>query len=114
VARLAALSLVALALLPGCLLSSRGPSVYGTETESGGAQAAADVLAAVPAMEAYYADNGTYEGATPAVLRKRYDAGIPDVSIKATATTYCIECGAGDDAVHRVGPSGELLPGPCP
>jgi hypothetical protein len=111
VGRLAALSLAALAFLPGCFFSSRGATVYEPAEPP---DALTNVRAAVPAIEAYFADNGTYDGLTLEFLRQRYDAGIPDVTIVADAATYCVESTAGDAAFHKAGPAAAILPGPCP
>jgi hypothetical protein len=42
-------------------------------------------------MEAYYADNGTYDGATAEKLRE-IDAGVPDdLTVIVTGESYCLE-----------------------
>lgn len=57
-----------------------------------------NVRAALPAIEAYYADHGSYAGMTLAKLRSRYDYGIPDVKIvRVRKTTYCVESSAEGD-----------------
>lgn len=119
VRRTAALSLllaVSLLVLPGCgwLL---GPSVdYRAEESSSSDEetAAANVRAAIPAIEAYYADNATYEGVTADVLRRTYDQGIGDVRItRADIQTYCISSTVGSATVSKHGPTGDLQPGGC-
>ena len=71
---------------------------------------------AIPAMEAYNADNGNrgYAGMTIAALRK-YDASITGVTIvRATSDTYCIESGTGAEQYHKNGPGAEITAGSCP
>jgi hypothetical protein len=77
--------------------------------------AEANVRAAVPATEAYYADHGTYAGVTLKKLQTLYDAGVRNIAITgANASTYCIESTAPAAFIyHKSGPAGEILPGPC-
>jgi hypothetical protein len=73
-----------------------------------------NVRAAIPAIEAYYADNGTYRGATAARLRATYDLGLPDVKIAlARKNTYCVESSAGGEIYSKHGPQADILPGGC-
>jgi hypothetical protein len=86
---------------------------------SGGSQppltsAETRLRAAVPAIEAYYADHGGYTGMTLAGIR-RYDYGISDITIAwTTRDRYCIESGSGSEQYHRLGPGEPSKPGPCP
>ena len=70
---------------------------------------AADVRASIPSIEAYYADHGTYAGATADLLRSEYDSGLGDITVHAQAESYCIERGD----YHVNGPGGRTLPGSC-
>lgn len=73
-----------------------------------------NVRAAIPAIEAYYADNGTYKGATLKVLRERYDASLQGVEVvKANAQTYCIESTEIGFPWYKAGPAAEIMPGFC-
>ena len=77
--------------------------------------AQANVRAAVPATEAYYADHGTYAGVTLKKLQTLYDAGVRNIAIvSANASTYCIENTApAEFTYHKSGPPGDILPGAC-
>jgi hypothetical protein len=76
-------------------------------------QAAQRVRAAVPAMEFYAADNGTYAGATAAKLRA-IDRSIRNVVVKrATKSAYCIQSTLRGPVVHFDGPKGPVRRGPC-
>lgn len=77
--------------------------------------AEANVRAAVPAMEAYYADHDQYTGVTLKKLQTQYDAGVRNIAIvSANASTYCIENTApAAFTYHRSGPAGDILPGAC-
>lgn len=64
--------------------------------------AAANLSQAAAAMQASYAQNGTYAGATLPV-------GTGVALVSADASSYCLQ--AGDE--HEVGPGGQPQPGPC-
>jgi hypothetical protein len=112
--------LAALLFLPGCFwwLAPIG-AIGSEESESGSTyvpddQAMTDIRAAVPAIEAYYADNGTYKGATLQVLQQRYDAGIRGIEIaKANDQTYCIQSTNDGFPWYKAGPAADILPGDC-
>ena len=59
----------------GILLAIAVPSYLGFKDRASNCAAQANVRAAVPAVEAYYADNGTYVGMTLAALHA-IDTGI--------------------------------------
>jgi hypothetical protein len=120
VLRSAALPLVAAAsllVLPGCgwLL---GPAVGdGGGEESWGTSdldaATANVRTVIPALEAWYAENDTYEGATVEALRA-WDAGIGDVEIvRADVVGYCVSSTVGSATASKHGPGANIEPGGC-
>jgi hypothetical protein len=99
-------------LLAGCLWSSGRATDYGSGSDSAGAEA--NVRAAIPAIEAYYADHGTYRRATLRALQG-YDAGVANVRIiSATRGSYCIESAVGGATYHKQGPAAEIASGSCP
>jgi hypothetical protein len=57
---------------------------------------------AVPALQAFYDENGTYAGAT-------LPPGTGVVLARADATSYCLQSGT----EHEDGPGGQAAPGPC-
>jgi hypothetical protein len=74
----------------------------------------ADIRAAIPALEAYYADHGTYAGASLQKLRSLYDRSISDVRIvTANARTYCVENTSGPLVFNKRGPAADIADGPC-
>jgi hypothetical protein len=73
---------------------------------------ARDVRAAIPAVEAYRADHGTYAGMTLVKLRK-YDRTVRRVAIRrATRSRYCLQSTAAP-IVHFDGPRGPVRRGRC-
>jgi hypothetical protein len=74
----------------------------------------ARLRAAVPALEAWYADHGTYRGATAVALRSRYDAGLEGVRIVSSdARGYCMEASQGQTTWSMRGPAGHIVLGRC-
>lgn len=66
--------------------------------------AAANFAGAAEAMQAFYAQNATYAGAT-------LPPGTGAVLVRADATAYCLQTPAGDQ--HEDGPGGTAQPGAC-
>jgi hypothetical protein len=64
--------------------------------------AATNLGQAAAAMQAFYAQNGTYAGAT-------LPLGTGVALVRADAVSYCLQ--AGDE--HELGPSGQPEPGGC-
>jgi hypothetical protein len=76
-------------------------------------QAAQRVRDAIPAIEFYRADHGTYAGMTVARLRA-IDRSIRNVAVKrATKTGYCLQSTLAGPVVHIDGPKGLVRRGPC-
>ena len=99
-------------LLTGCFYLPIGSSTY----EGGdAAQAQSNVRAAIPAIEAWYADHGTYAGITLEALRQQYDAGIKDVTLfgPLSGKTYCVESSVGSASYFKAGPGADILDGHC-
>ncbi|MEX0816738.1 MAG: hypothetical protein WD027_04795 [Gaiellales bacterium] len=92
--------------LPGSFGASGGGSAASTSAQS-------NVRGAIPAIEAYYADNNTYSGVTLAALQQ-YDYGVKDTRvITANDETYCLESTAGGETYSKSGPGGDIVSGPC-
>jgi len=72
------------------------------ETQAAVAASATDFNAALPDLQAWFADHGTYAGVTLAPV---YGITV----VRADATSFCLQSGA----EHQVGPAGPPQPGPC-
>ncbi len=111
------IELLVVIIIIGILLAIAIPSYLKFKDRANVAASKANVRAAIPAIEAYNADNGSsgYTGASLALLQSNYDAGIKNINVKsATATTYCIES-TGNAAVYsKNGPGQDILVGACP
>jgi type IV pilus assembly protein PilA len=109
------IELLVVIIIIGILLAIAIPSYLKFKDRANNAAAQANVRAAVPGMEAFNADNGTYTGATSAILQASYDAGIKNIRVKsATATTYCIDSTVGTSVYKKAGPGAAITAGACP
>jgi hypothetical protein len=84
---------------------SNGPtSVSGRQaiTQAQSAVAETNFAQADAAMQAFYAQSGTYAGAT-------LPPGTGVVLVRADPTSYCLQAGA----EHEEGPGGQPQPGAC-
>lgn len=86
-------------------MQSNGPtSASGRQaiTQAQSDVAATNLAQAAASMQAFYAENGTYVGATLPV-------GTGVVLVTAAPSSYCLQAGG----EHEVGPAGQLAPGAC-
>jgi type IV pilus assembly protein PilA len=84
--------LVVVAII-GILLAIAVPSYLGFKDAANQKAAAADVRAAIPSAEQYYADNGSYAAMTTATLLA-YDSGldVDHVTVSGAGNdTYCLD-----------------------
>ena len=110
------IELLVVLIIIGILLAIAVPSYLGFKERAENRAAAANVRAAIPAAEAYYADNSSYTGMTLAALRS-IDQGIAlSVVTVPTAATYCLQsdadgAGSGTENPHRYrGPGIDTAP----
>ena len=77
------------------------------------AEAEANVRGAIPAVQIYFADNGSYAGISTAALRT-INAGVsPTVQVVPTAGSYCLMATVRGISVRNVGPSTDVTDGSC-
>jgi hypothetical protein len=107
------LSLVATLAIAGWLFSQQAKQTGPTsdlarqaQSDANAAVASANFQAAVPELQAWFSEHGTYEGAT-------LSPGFNVVLRRADASSYCLESGSGSAAQHLAGPGGAVEPGPC-
>jgi hypothetical protein len=74
------------------------------ETQASVDAAATNFAGAVPTLQAWFADHGTYAGAS-------IPASFGVVLVRGDATSYCLQTTDGQS--HEVGPSGAPAAGPC-
>ena len=97
------------AALTGC---GGGWSAVGSSSDVHDGQSS--VRSVIPALEAHYADHGTYAGATLARLRSLYDPSLGGVRIvSATSETYCVESTGPAAVFSKRGPAADIVDGSC-
>ena len=87
------IELLVVIIIIGILLAIAVPSYLSFRTRASDAAAKANVRAAIPAAEAYFADNNSYVGMNLAALQA-IDSGIsPTLTVgpTLTATAYCLQ-----------------------
>ena len=89
------IELLVVIIIIGILLAIAVPSYLGFKTRASDAAAKANLRAAIPAAEAYFADSvgGTYVGMTTAALLA-VDSGLSasiTIGPTLTATSYCLQ-----------------------
>ena len=85
------IELLVVIIIIGILLAIAVPSYLGFRDRAANNAAKANLRAALPAAEAFYADNATYAGMTKVAL-VAIDSGVSDslAVASAGATTYCL------------------------
>jgi prepilin-type N-terminal cleavage/methylation domain-containing protein len=105
------IELVVVLVILAILVAIAVPSYLNFRDNASRARAASDLHALVPAIESYYAENHTFVGMTPGVLRKRYDQTIDAARYAFTslsATTYCARATVDGMTAYKSGPSGPV------
>ena len=109
------IELLVVIIIIGILLAIAIPSYMKFRDRANKSAAQANVRSSIPAVEAYFADNNSYAGATLAYLQTTYDQGIKNIVIQsATATTYCVESTVGAETFKKSGPGADIVSGVCP
>src|SRR5713226_1521483 len=115
------IELLVVIIIIGILLAIAIPSYLSFKDRANDAAARANVRAAIPAVEAYNADNvGTstdvdataattgYAGMTLSLLQS-YDAGVKNVVVgSVTSATYCISSTVGGKEWWKNGPGADI------
>ena len=101
------IELLVVIIIIGILLAIAVPSYLGFRDRAANNAIKANLRTAVPAAEAYYADNGSYTGLNTAALAAVNQSLSPTLTVASvTATTYCL---ADTDGSHPWSVAG---PGP--
>jgi prepilin-type N-terminal cleavage/methylation domain-containing protein len=116
------IELLVVIIILGILLAIAIPSYLSFKDRANNSAAKANVRAAVPAVEAFNADNtGTgasagYAGMTVTGLQVYDSAIVPSkLFIKtANATTYCVQSTVGNATWNKQGPGADIVTGACP
>ncbi|HWG55527.1 MAG TPA: prepilin-type N-terminal cleavage/methylation domain-containing protein [Gaiellaceae bacterium] len=109
------IELLVVIIIIGILLAIAVPSYLGFRDRASKSAAQANVRSSIPAIEAFFADNGTYVGLENAAAGTppgaiSYDAGL-EVTFDATqssTTNYCVYSNVGGFEYYKLGPSGNI------
>ncbi len=102
------IELLVVIIIIGILLAIAVPSYLGFRDRANVKASAANVRAAVPAVETFFADNGTYVGMTQAALQA-IDPAVSTLTITSLgANTYCISATVGGKTGKKVNPGGAV------
>jgi len=115
------IELLVVIIILGILLAIAIPSYLSFRDRANNSAAKANVRAAIPAVEAYNADNtGTgasagYTGMTVSLLPAYDSALIPTKLTIASAdsVTYCVESVVGGKTWNKDGPGADIVTGTC-
>jgi type IV pilus assembly protein PilA len=103
------IELLVVIIIIGILLAIAVPSYMKFRDRASDSAAKANVRAAIPGVEAFYADQSTYAGMTVTFLQTNYDQGIKGITIPtATSSTYCVEPVVGGKTWRKNGPAADL------
>jgi type IV pilus assembly protein PilA len=103
------IELLVVIIIIGILLAIAVPSYMKFRDRASDSAAKANVRAAIPGVEAFFADYSTYGGMTVTFLQTNYDQGIKGITIpSATASTYCVESVVGGKTWRKNGPAADL------
>jgi type IV pilus assembly protein PilA len=106
------IELLVVIVIIGILLAIAVPSYLGFRDRAARSAAQANVRAATPAVEAYFADTGTYVGMTVAALQA-IDAGVSVTVPSAAAATYCIQSTVSGQTARKNGPAAAVELASC-
>ena len=110
------IELLVVIIIIGILLAIAIPSYLSFRGRAERSAAQANVRAAIPGVEAYYADHTAtgYSGMTATYLRASYDAGIKNIRVvRATSASYCVDSTVGQAQYKWGGPGASITSGLC-
>jgi len=108
------LELLIVVVIIGILLAM-GVSYLSLKDRANRAVARANVVTAVPTVEAYYVDSQSYTGMTWAALHAINSGISPTLQLETVeAQSYCISDSSGSVTFHKEGPAGLVGEGGCP
>jgi type IV pilus assembly protein PilA len=102
------IELLIVLVIIGILLAIAVPSYLGFKDRAEKKAAASNVRAAIPAAEAYYADNGNYTGMDLADLQGIDKGTSATLVVFGDADSYCLSETKGNHRAKVVGPGGTI------
>jgi prepilin-type N-terminal cleavage/methylation domain-containing protein len=111
------IELLVVMIILAILMAVAIPSYLSFRDRANKSAAGADLRSAIPSVEAYFSDNGTYSGMTVGILQASYDQSIDPSIISLgtlTATTYCVQATSPNDVdkiAVKNGPNSQIVVG---
>mgnify|MGYP003388074851 CR=1 FL=1 len=107
------IELLIVLVIIGILLAIAVPSYLGFKTRAEKNAAASNVRAAIPSVEAYFADTGNYTSISRTVIAASYDSGIASgivITSQNSGAGYCISAQQGSATKYAkvIGPGGTI------
>ena len=108
------IELLVVIIIIGILLAIAIPSYLGFRDRAQKSAAQSNIRAIVPAVEAYYSDEGTYAGMDTAELKAEYDQSIDAAAYTITLYAadedgdYCVSTVEGNYTAWKRAPSGTV------
>jgi type IV pilus assembly protein PilA len=105
------IELLVVIIIIGILLAIAIPSYLGFRDRAQKSAAQSNIRAIVPAVEAYYSDQGTYATMTLALLKSGYDQSIDTANYtlaNLAAGDYCVSTVEGNYTAWKRAPSGTV------
>ena len=103
------IELLVVIVIIGILLAIAVPSYLGFKGRAEEKAAGSNVRSAIPSAEAYYSDNGDYDGMTFAGLQGSYDSGLATgLVVFGAGQDYCLSFTKGDYTGKVLGPGGQV------
>jgi hypothetical protein len=104
-----------LLVVPLCFFLAGCHQYWGASNGPSNPDAESSVRAAIPAIEAWYADHDTYEGMTVDLLKQQYDAGLEGIKLVEPLNnkTYCVESTGDGPSYFKAGPAANIQEGHC-
>jgi type IV pilus assembly protein PilA len=106
------IELLIVLVIIGILLAIAVPSYLGFQQRARHGLAEGNLRAAVPAVEAFYADHSSYDLMDEDALHL-IDAGLEITVVSAAGPTYCISSSAGSITYYKNGPGGLISTVAC-
>ena len=100
------IELLVVIVIIGILLAIAVPSYLGFKDRANNRAAQADIRAAIPSVEAYYSDKGTYTGLTTAHIIASIDSGLSNKVVLSSLAlgSYCVGANVGGKKWSVKGP----------
>ena len=109
------IELLVVIIILGILLAIAVPSYLSFRDRANNSAAKANVRAAIPAVEAYNADNSKGYSGLDLTDMKSYDQGVKNVTLVGApnVVSYCLKSSVGTKSWYKQGPGGDITTTAC-